>query len=144
MINKAFLNGVDIYWGTTASSPEAMSAVPEVKSFSGLGKVNPLVDVTSFDSAAREYIAGLADGQEITMECNYVPGSAVQSGMITAVNSGLNKNLRLVIADNTHSPIATKTYNMEVVMLGWVLTPSYDDANGMQITMKISGDITVS
>ena len=78
------------------------------------------------------------------MECNYVPGSIVQSGMITAVNSGLNKNLRLVIADNTHSPIATKTYNMEVVMLGWVLTPSYDDANGMQITMKISGDITVS
>ncbi len=143
MSNLAFLNGVVISWGTGLASP-LLSPVPEVKSFSGLGKVNPSVDVTSFDSAAREYIAGLADGQEITMECNYVPGSTVQQAMIAAVNSGLNCNLKLVITDTTHSPTSTKSYTMVVSMLGWVLTPSYDDANGMQITMKISGDITVT
>lgn len=143
-MSSAFLNGVDIYWGVSTSSPEAMSAVPEVRSLSGLGKTNPLVDVTNFDSTAREYIAGLADGQEITLECNFLPGNTVQGNMVTAVNSGLNKNLRVVVSDTVHSPVKTKTYNMTVTMLSWVLNPSFEDANTMTFTMKISNDITVS
>jgi hypothetical protein len=142
-MSSAFLNGVDIFWGVTTTSPETMSAVPEVRSLSGLGKTNPLVDVTNFDSAAREYIAGLADGQEVTLECNYLPGNTVQGNMITGVNNGVNRYLRVRVQDAVHSPTTTKTYTMEVTMLSWVLNPSFEDANTMTFTMKISGDITV-
>jgi hypothetical protein len=78
-MSNAFLNGVTIS-RSADTSPLSFDSIPEVVSLSGLGKTNPLVDVTSFDSAAREYIAGLADGTEITMECNYLPGNTVQGG----------------------------------------------------------------
>lgn len=142
-MSSAFLNGTVISWGSTAASPQ-YNVVPECRSISGLGKTNPLVEVTSFDSSAREYIAGLADGQEITLECNYLPGNTVQNAMITATNSGLNKDMKVVVTDSVHSPTRTKTFTFSVTMLSWSLTPSYDDVNTMTFTMKISGDITVA
>lgn len=142
-MSSAFLNGVAISYVDTSNSPNAR-AIPEVRSMSGLGQVNPLVDVTSFDSSAREYIAGLADGQEITMECMYLPDNAVQAAMRTAVASKLTKALRVVTTDSANSPIRTETFNFSVVMLGWVMNPSYEDANTVTFTFKITGAIAIT
>lgn len=144
-MSNAFLNGVTISRSANAS-PLAFSSIPEVNSMSGLGKTNPLVDVTSFDSAAREYIAGLADGSEITMECNYLPGNAAQDAIVADVDSGTNFMVRVAVENPNSgtSPLATDTYEFLVVPLSWEFGPSFDDKNTMTFTLKISGDITVS
>ncbi len=142
-MSSAFLNGVTIS-RSAAVSPLSFTAIPEVNSFDGLGKTNPLVDVTSFDSAAREYIAGLADGAEVTMECNYLPGNTQQDLLQTSVDDGVNFYLRVLVEDLTVSPNVGDTFTFEVVPLSWTVGPSYDDKNTRNFTFKITGDITVA
>lgn len=142
-MTSAFINGMSFKYVDTANSPNAR-AIPEVLSCSGLGQTNPLVDATSFDSSAREYIAGLADGQEITMECIYLPDNAVQAAMRTAIAARQTKALRVVATYTESSPNAIETFNFSVVMLGWVMGPSFEDKNTVTFTFKISGAITIT
>jgi len=138
-MSSAFLNGVTIKRGDGAGT-EVFTAISEVLSMSGLGKTNPLVEVTSFDSTGREYIAGLADGTEITLECNYLPADTQQQGLISDVDAGTIRNLQVVITDGT-TPL---TYSFAVTPLSWVINPSFDDKNTLTFTLKISGAITVA
>lgn len=139
MATAAFLNGVTIKRGD-GGGPEVFTLLPEVTSMSGLGKTNPLVEATSFDSTAREYIAGLADGTEVTMECNYLPADTQQQGLISDVDGGLNRNFEVTITDG----VTPKVYGVTFTCLSWVINPSFDDKNTISFTLKISGDITVT
>ncbi len=123
------------------ASPEVYSTVPEAKSVSGLGVTNPLIDATSFDSTAREYIAGLADGSEISIECLRVHSSpSVQDQVIALIDAKTTRNYQIVLTDGT-TPI---TYTFAGVPLSWSITPSVDDATMISFSLKISGAITVS
>ena len=138
-MSDAFLNGVTIKRGDGAD-PEVFAAFPEVIAMSGLGKTNPLIEVTSFDSTGREYIAGLADGTEVSLEANYLPANAQQQGLITDVDDGLNRNFEILITDGT-TPL---TYSVTFTCLSWVINPSFDDKNTISFTLKISGPIAVA
>lgn len=144
-MTAGFTGGLTFARLNTSSSPNAYQSIEEVKSLSGLGKTNPLIDVTSFDSAAREYIAGLADGSEITVECVRVhTASNLQDTVIADVDAGSTRTFRLTITNESTSPNLTKTYTFSAVCLSWSITPSFDDAQMISFTMKISGDITVA
>lgn len=128
--------------GSTASPP-VYTSVEEVFSISGLGKKNNIVDVTNFDSPAgtMEYIAGLADGSEITIECNRIPNGSPQTQqekMIAAVNTGTNRAFQ--IAYTGTSP--EETFTFQGAPIGWTLVPSPTTRNTIQFVVKISGDIT--
>lgn len=128
--------------GTTASPP-VYEDVEEVFSISGLGKTNNLVDVTNFDSpdGTMEYIAGLADGAEITIECNRIPEASPateQMNMIAAVNAQVNRAFQ--IAYTVPSP--DETFTFTGVPLSWTVTPSPTERNTISFTVKISGDIS--
>lgn len=142
-MTSAFLNGFVFKYTDTTLSPNTR-AIPEVLSCSGLGQTNPLVDATSFDSSAREYIAGLADGQEITLECIYLPDNVVQAAMRTAVTNKATKALKVIATYATSSPNRVETFDFSVVMLGWVINPSFEDKNTVTFTMKISGSIAIT
>lgn len=139
MASSAFINGVTIKRGDGATPTEVFTLFPEVNSMSGLGKTNPLVEVTNFDSTGREYIAGLADGTEVTLEANYLPGDTEQAGLIADVDAGANRNFEITVTDGTTPKVFTVTF----VCLGWVISPSFDDKNTITFTLKVSGDITV-
>lgn len=138
-MSSAFLNGVTIKRGDGAGT-EVFTPMSEVIGLSGLGKTNPLVEVSSFDSTVREYIAGLADGTEVTLEANYLPADAEQQGLITDVDDGLNRNFEILITDGT-TPL---TYSVTFTCLSWVINPSFDDKNTVTFTLKISGAIVVA
>ncbi len=138
-MSSAFLNGVTIKRGDGAGT-EVFTAISEVLSMSGLGKTNPLVEVTNFDSTGREYIAGLADGTEISLECNYLPADTQQQALVADVDAGTVRNFEILITDGT-TPL---TYSFAVTPLSWVINPSFDDKNTLTFTLKISGAITVA
>jgi hypothetical protein len=124
-----------------ADSPAVFTPVEEVFGLTGLGKVRELVDATHFGSGGnREYIGGLADGVEISVECNYVPGATMQQEMIAAVDLGANRNFQVV--ESLESP--ETVYSFVGSPLGWTLNPAVDDRNTLTFTVKISGDITVT
>lgn len=122
-------------------SPEAFERLCQAMNINGLGETNDLVDVTTFCSNGnREYISGLADGQEMTVEANYESGDALITAMINDVKNKTNKNYR-VIEDNG-SP--ETVYSFAGTPLSWVLNPSVDDKNTISFTIKISGEITIT
>lgn len=122
-----------------AASPEVFATVEEVLSISGFGKNNELIDVTNFDSGlVKEYIAGLADGAEITVEANYYQAATQQQALITAVNAGSTRNFQLL--NNVPSP--AETFSFAAVCLSWNIEPSPTEQNRVSFTLKITGDIT--
>lgn len=126
------------------ASPEAYTTLGEVLSASGVGVTNSQIDVTNTDSGnVKEYIAGMADGSEITVECNALHGNTQQTAAIGKVDAGANANVELVMSNTTGSPVTTITITMTVTMLSWTFTPGIDDKNGISFTMKISGTPTL-
>ncbi len=108
-----------------------------------LGKTNPLVDVTDFDSTAKEYIGGLADGNEISATFHYDAASATNTQLAqlrTAVDNKTNVNLQVVVTDGTN----TDTYEFAVVPLSWTLGGGPEDVATLEFSLKISGAITLT
>lgn len=139
-MTSAFIGGLTFQRGNGAS-PEVYSTVTETSTLGGFGKTNPLVDVTSHDSTAREYIAGLADGSELSVEGNRVHSSpSVQDALIADVDAGTTRNFKITLTDGT-TPIV---YTFAAVCLSWNITPSVDDKTTIAYTLKITGAITVS
>jgi len=138
-MTAAFINGTTFKVGD-AASPEVFTTIGEMVELDGLGKTNPLVDVTSFDSTAKEYIAGLADGDEITVECIYLPANTQQQALVTHVDNGTNVNIQVLITDGT----TPKTYAFAAIALSWKINPNSEDKNMINFTLKITGAITVS
>ncbi len=135
-----FVSGFRFRFGG-AGSPTVLTEVCPVFNVSGVGKTNELVDVTTFCSnGVREYIGGLADGQEITIEANHILDDTALQDMVDAVN---NKQVRDVQCLYTNG-VLTETYTFQVAMLSWVVSPSTEDKNTITFTAKISGEIVRS
>jgi len=122
-----------------AASPEVFATIEEVLSISGFGKTNELIDVTNFDSGlVKEYIAGLADGAEITVEANYFSTATNQQVLKTAADAGQTRNFKL----NNNVPSPSEVFNFAAVCLSWTIEPSPTEQNRISFTLKITGDIT--
>jgi len=139
MTTEAFTGGLSVKHGDGAS-PEVFTAIEEVQSLSGLGKTNPLIDVTHHASTAREYIAGLPDGAELTIECNRVhTASNIQDAVIAEVDAKTNFNMEITLTDGTTS----LTYSFVCTPVSWSVAPSYDDKTALTLVVKMH-DITVA
>ena len=125
----------------TVGSPATYQDIEEVLSISGVGVNNELVNVTNFDSgSSQEYIAGLSDGSEITVECNFLDATngVVQNELVADVDAGNTVNFQL--SYTATSP--DETWSFAAVCLGWELIPSPTEQNRISFTLKITGDIT--
>lgn len=142
---KGFVGGVFLYRGS-GGSPEAFDKVCSVFSISGLGLTNDLVDATTFCSAGvKEYIAGLADGSQITLGCNFrADGSdedLTQRAMRADVAARAIRSFELA-ADGDLDGVDNTRFSFEAVCVGWSLAPSPTAKNAINFVIKISGPIT--
>lgn len=124
----------------TGSPLSYSGTIEEPFEISGLGQQNDLVDVTSFDSSSKEYIGGLADGQEITVRCNYVPGATNQGAWVSAAAAKTNRSFRVSYVGMSPA----KTWTFTGTPISWVLEPSVDNKNVIAFVVKISGAIQVA
>tara|TARA_R100000951_G_scaffold90032_2_gene78183 strand:- start:5750 stop:6193 length:444 start_codon:yes stop_codon:yes gene_type:complete len=140
--SSAFIKGWTFNYDSTPDATATYLLISEVTEVSGLGQTYPQVDVTNFDSTAKEYIGGLADGSEVSVTANFLPGDASQVAL-TAVGgdngSGSVFGLQFISTDGT----TTNTYTFDVVNLGYEISPSVDDKNSISFTFKITGAITL-
>jgi hypothetical protein len=79
----------------SGASPQVYTTISEVLRCGPIGSTNPEVDVTNLDSTAKEYIAGLADGNTVEFDMNWIRG-ANQILLRTAQAAGNTINLRMV------------------------------------------------
>lgn len=141
MATNAYISNIKVELQDTTTSPISYDELEEVVSGVTVGETAPLVDVTHFQSTSREYISGLADGDEFSLECNAVTASpAVQQAFIAL--KGETRTLRITATNTRVSPNVAKTYTFSAVFLGWSLTPNVGEADRLTFNFKISGGIT--
>ena len=140
MTTNAFVGNVFLE-REKSGSPNEYTRMCEVFGISGLGQVNALIDATTFCSGgSREYIGGLADGTEVTLECNFETGSTAERSLIASVAAKETLGFRLAVDDG--SP--TMFFTFDAVCLSWTFNPSVDDRNTISFGLKVSGDIVIS
>lgn len=141
MTTSAIVGGFTLSRQAVAGSPITYVDVPECFSISGVGQANDLVDATHFGSGgSREYIGGLADGTEITIECNYVANSVQQEAFIAGVAAKSSGNFKILVTGA--SPNVSFTF--AAAYMSWSVNPAVDDRDTITFVIKISGAVTVA
>lgn len=145
MTTNAFLSNISIQLCLSALtvSPQVYVQIPEANDLPNFGESTPLEDVTHFGSTSREYIGGLADGDEFTLACNRVHSSPNYQDSIIGLK-GLTRAMRIVETDTSVSPNTTRTYDFNVVILGWSLAPGVGSKHTINFNFKITGGVTRS
>ncbi len=128
-------SGATLQLGDDAS-PQVYTTIAEVLRCGPIGTTNPEVDVTNLDSTAKEYIAGLADGNTVDFEVNWLVGNTQQVALRTAAAAGSTKHVKMIW--NT-SPNTSATF--QLVILGFEISETTAEA---QISASVSGRITGS
>lgn len=143
MATSAFVGKVYFERGDGATPTEVFTRVCQIFSLGGIGQTNALVEATTFcSSGSMEYIGGLADGAEITLEANYERGTNSLKTMITDVTNKRSGNYHIVVGDVGDANI--ETFAFAALALGWTLNPSVEGRNTISYTVKISGPITIT
>lgn len=135
-MTAAFYGGVQF----EVEISSVMTKVEEVMEVSGFGETLELIEATNFDSnGSKEYIGGLADGKEFTVNANYLTGSKGTAQEFVRGNKGTTVPCQITFDDGVDS---AETYSCDIVLLGWEIAPSITDKHGINFTMKITGGIT--
>ena len=120
--------------GSLATLKLSGTTIAEVLRCGPIGSTNPEVDVTNLDSTAKEYIAGLADGNTVDFDVNWIAGNTEQESLRTSQAAG--STVSLVMTWQT-SPNTIATFSL--VLLGFEMGETTAEA---QIMASISGRIT--
>lgn len=128
-------SGATLQLGSGAS-PQVYTTIAEVLRCGPIGSTNPEVDVTNLDSTAKEYIAGLADGNTVEFEMNWVAGNSQQQSLRTSQASGSTVNLKMVWPV---SPETTAVFDL--VLLEFSMGETTPES---QVTASVSGRISGS
>ena len=133
-------SSADIGYGSSfaigdGADPEVFTSVAEVTNIDLPGYSRDAIDVThmSSDDTFREYIAGLMDGGEVTIELNFV--ASASDILIAALIAGL-QNYRITVN--------TVTFTFAAVMTGYQPTAPNDDKMTASATFKVSGKPTLA
>ena len=120
------------------ASPESFTTITERFAIPEIGGKKELIDFSNHDSQNfKEYqVADLADGNELTIECNEIPGDAAQELVRTANENSTVDNWRVEYRDGT-----TETFPAIVLQAG--TDPSELDGRVVfRFVLKIAGAIT--
>jgi hypothetical protein len=122
-----------------AGSPPTFSNFCAVVDTGAIGESKPQIDVTSLCDDARVFRAGLADGAQITLKCNYLSGDTVILALYQAFKNHTIEVFRL-LADDTSPPEA---FQFHATILGWTVLAPVGAKAEVNFVLKITGDVSV-
>jgi len=121
------------------ASPENFPTTYEVVSIGELGQDNDLLEATHLLSTAKEYIAGLPDGIELSIVVNYKPTDPTHVALMTAAMGALTKNFKYQLPPGGGS----LTFSFAGVARNWRIGPAVsNEIFHASFTLKVSGAIT--
>lgn len=141
----AFVGRVKM-WRGDGGSPEAFAVVCAVTGMSGIGQTNEQQESTTFCSGGfKEYIAGLADGSEVTWDLNLGTKTSSWPTVRSMIDDVKNKATRdfEVRMDGDADGVDEVTLRFAATCLSWSLSPSASAKNTISFGCKISGDIEI-
>ncbi len=132
-----------IGWDTEFWLDNASGTLTQIAEVIAVTPPNPQtadVEVTHFKSAnrRREYIAGLIEDGEGTIEINFVPGSASDVLLRAAVNDGVTRSYRIIL------PTAGNGWQIDgdCIVKGYERNIPIDDRMTATVTVRFTGAST--
>lgn len=127
----------------SVTSPNAYTTIAEVSKITPPAMKRDAQDATHTESANtyREFIKGLKDGGEVTVELNFVPDSNTTDLLIQEFETDLLNHARILFADGDQaaSPPTCSTFVMSGVITALSFEGPIDDKMTATLTFKISG-----
>jgi hypothetical protein len=121
-----------------AASPGEYTAIGQAAAITGFRSgENTEIDITNFDSTAREYIIGLKDEGTLQVSFVYDPDNAQQIRLETLRDSQASADFQLVFAAGT-----LKTFTFTAFVSSFSLDLEADDAVRGSVTLRITGAVT--
>lgn len=121
------------------------TAIAQVTNIGGPGMSVETYDVTSHDSTGkwREFVSGLKDGGEISLDLNFDPANATQKaaagGALFDMTAGTATNYALVFPDS-----ATTSWTFNAFVTAFEPTAPHDGKLTATCTLKITGAPTLA
>lgn len=123
--------------GDGATPTETFTAIANVNNIGGPGLSRETIDVTAHDSPDQwmEFLGGLKDGGEVSMDVNYDP--AEHDTLLDDFDATDPINYQLVFPD-----AASTTWQFPTILTGFEPTAPYDDKLTATIGFKVAGKPT--
>lgn len=134
--------GVKLQKGDGATPTEAFTTIAEVTSISGPNESADTIEVTSFDSTAKEFIPALRDGGEVSFEFNFVGDDATQAALRTQFVNGTVGNFKIDCDDATATLTVPSKYSFAASVTSLGMNFATNDKITGSCTLKVSGAVT--
>lgn len=119
-------------------SPPVFADLCAAFDFGSVGEEKPLVDVTVYCDESRAYRNGLADGVELPMQFNFIPGDAQVQSLYDSYQADEIRAFR--IARKNASP--EEYFEFNATIRAWNVTGPIGERAVLSFTIKISGAVT--
>lgn len=121
------------------ADPEVFTAIGNSTNIEGPGIERETIDVTAHDSteAWREFLGGLKDGGEVSVDLNYDP--AKHDTLVADFDDDAPRNYQLVFPDS-----ASTTWSFQAILTEFNPEAPHDDKLAASLTFKVSGKPTLS
>ena len=120
------------------TSAESFVTIAEVNSINLPERTRPMIDVTDLDSLAREFVPGLLDSGQVTMNMNFTRDTYID--MVNDQESDSSVNYQIVIPDTGATTMDFAGYVQDI----GGAAPGPDEKINVDITIKITGALTIS
>ena len=122
---------------------EVFTTIGEVKSFDGPSEKVVSIDVTSFDSTAKEFVSdALPDGAEVTFGVNFIGNDAQQQGLRADLRAGTLRNFKVILNDHATNPT---TFAFAAIVTDFKgPSAGQGEVYKADLTLKVSGQATVT
>ena len=121
-------------FGTTLK--KGATAIAELTNIGGPSLSAATIEATSHDSddGYREFLQGLRDGGDISIEGNFIPGNAGQVALTTDLNDG-----SLDAYTITFPAVMATTWTFNAIVTAFECSAPFDDKASFTATLKVSG-----
>ena len=116
-------------------SPLTYTVISEVVSFSGFDGSAAEIDTTHLGSTAKEYLMGLQDFGNLTLESNYLPADAGQVKLRTAKASREVQDFKIEFSDSS-------TATFQAYVLSASISGGVDAKVDTSFNLRITGNVT--
>lgn len=120
-------------WNSTSG---AWETIAEVKSITGPSMTRDMIEVTNLDSTGgyKEYIPSFRDGGTVTLSMNYTYAGYLK--LKRDFQSDVLANYNIILSDGTDIEFSGYVQDLP-------LTIKFDDAVTSEVTIKVSGMVTM-
>lgn len=119
------------------ATPEVFEDLCAAFDFGAIGEEKSLVDVTAYCDESRTYRNGLADGVEIPLQCNYIPGDTLLLELYQHYKTDTVPTFRILIKDS----VPESYFEFAATVRAWNVTGPIGEKAVLTFTLKISGEV---